>query len=390
MKPRIAVVAQTADPAYGSEFATGWAMVSKICAHPLLLERFDLDVYISKTFDNDQRILASGISELQGLNLKFIPLIWPSAHRFIGRFLRICWQFKVAVLVVLRKYDVLFQVSPNSITYANPLFFLGVGPVKIVGPMRIEPWASVKGLYWHSSGVLARHLAIKVKEAVEWITLAPMRAAIKRNAALHIEPFAVNAKAPNQFYCRETAMIDVGNIRAPEPTGGILIMWSGQGDPNRKNEHLAQLIVAAVMEDPRFWNVRATILGGSLDWPRNDRVDVVQKIPRPQLLRLMNEHTVYLCTSLLELNSVMAEEVLIMRGAVVAGPLPGLVGRPDTARIGIVDQYAVVSEWLDKILELIGGSSDFSDAAEWRGDIVDRLVNRILASIPEPRQVEGY
>lgn len=389
MKPRIAVVAQTVDPAYGSEFATGWAMVSKICAHPLLLERFDIDVFVSMRFGNDQRILATGISKLEGLSLKFIPLIWPSAHRFIGRFLRICWQLKVAALVIAGRYDVIFQVSPNSIIYANPLFLLDIGPLKIIGPMRIEPRASVPGLYPHSPRVLARHLAIRVKEAIEWIILAPMRIAIKQNAALHIEPFAVNAKAPNQFYCRETAMIDVSTKAALDQPDGIMLMWSGQGDPTRKNEHLVQRIVGAAMNDKRFSDVRVTILGSSSEWCRNDRVDVIQKIPRPHLLRLMNKNTIYLCTSLLEINSVMAEEVLIMGGAVVGGPLPGLLGRPDASRIAIVEEYAVVSEWLEKIFQLMGESSDLIGPAEWRDSIADRLVQRILESIPIQSQEKG-
>ncbi len=389
MKQRMAVIAQTADPAFGSEFATGWAMINKICAHPLLLERFDLDIFVSKARHNDQRILETGIGGTDGLHLRFVPLIWPPAHRFAGKILRILWQFKVAVLILMGKYDAVFQVSPNSIVYANPLLFFKKGPTKLVGPMRIEPRASVSGLYWRSGPVLMRHLAIKAKEAVEWIALSPLRAAIKRNAALHVSPFVIHVKQPNQFYCRETALIELGEVREDGQAIGYRLLWSGQGDPSRKNEHLARSIIDKLLDDPRFDDVSLTVLGATFDWQRSERVSFVSQLPRAQLLHSMTARTIYLCTSLLELNSVLAEEVLIMGGAVVGGPLPGLLNRPDSSRIATVINYGNPSEWLDKIAEAIGFLPEAPAAPKWRDDIADRLVERILAAIPSKSEAHG-
>jgi hypothetical protein len=336
-------------------------------------------VFIAQNGKNEERIILTSIGKRGSLNLRFIPLTWPKAHRFIGRLLRIFWQYKVAKFIYEEGYDVIFQVSPNSIAYANPLFYLNWGPVKLIGPMRIEPWASIRVFYWNSPQVLLRQLFIKAKETLEWLVFWPMRVCIKRYSALHLSPFAVDAKLSKQLYCRETALIEIEVDKISSSGKWLHLIWSGHGDAVRKNEHLARRIVTKLLHDIRFANASITILGSTLSWPKDDRIEVFDKLARSALVRSMTNRTVYLCTSLLEINSVLAEEVLIMGGSVVAGPLRGFIDRSDDSRIGIVRDYSNPAKWIDKIFESREPLSDTLKSINPRDVIVERIVERILA-----------
>lgn len=381
MKKRMAVIAQTADPALGSEFATGWGMIKKVCSDSRLLDIVDIDLYISETNGNIERIKNTELFLKGGLHFKFIPIVMPTAHRYFGFFLRIYWQYIVAERIKEQKYDIFFQVSPNSIAYLSPLFLQPSMQTLILGPMRIEPKASVSAIYFKSFPVVLRQFRIFAKEFAERIIFSRRRDRIRKFCALHISPIKSHTRYKTQFHCRETVFPDYPAFARASPETKPTVLWSGVGDPLRKNEHIAREIVASCIRSPDMEGVNYLVVGSSLKWKIDSRIKFVEAIPRAEFLKVLTSKTIYLCTSLLEINSVLAEEVLIAGGIVISGKLPGFVERPDDSRVLIVEKYTCVSSWKESIKKAVRLSEDPTSADEWRVNVVDDLIDRIVSTI---------
>ncbi|MFG6547044.1 hypothetical protein ACGYLM_18485 [Sulfitobacter sp. 1A10445] len=377
---RIAVIAQTADPARGSEFATGWGAIRDIYLDPRIRTKFHLDIYVSENGNNRKNIL-SEVSDLDPQpNFIFVPQVFPRLHRLMGRFLRQVWQFAVWRRIKWENYDIVHQVSPNSIAYLNPIFISQQQIKKIVGPMRAERKASVPGLYMANIAVMFRHLSIKVKETSEAFLFLAQRRAVARNAFLHLSPIASLGLRDNQIYCPETAFVTVPPLLARDGNAdNWRVIWSGSGDNHRKNEHLAKLVVKAALQDPRLAKLQFAFIGGKRTPIPSSRVTYSDGINRAEFMSGLSNQTIYLLTSLLELNSVLAREVLLHGGQVVVGPLPSFSGRDHNGRVHHVEQYSRPEFWVDALVKATVEPSGNDFLADTSGSSeIETAIYRIL------------
>lgn len=348
-KRRIAVIAQAADPRLGSEFATGWGAVNQFYLQSPP-EDMSVDIYISEYRGNREFILEN-VAVPTNVRLLFIPLVLPRLHRRLGRAMRIAWQIRVAWTIQTGGYDAVHQVSPNSIVYLNPIFLLkAFKGYRLIGPMRSEAAASVAQWYAKHLPTVLRQASIRLKEAAESVMLLYHRRAVSL-ADLHICPIAAHLRRDNQVYCRETALVDVCLPTADARPVKYLVLWSGQGDVHRKNAHLASDIIAAAEQEQELAEFEFRLLGDKIPSVQAARIESSAGVPRADLLNMLTPGTIYLLTSLLELNSVLAEEVLQRGGRVVAGPLPSFAARAATSGVHVVENYTNVSEWVGRLIE---------------------------------------
>jgi hypothetical protein len=377
---KLAVIAQTIDPSRGSEFATGWSVVREIFFDRRILETYDVDIFVSENGSNRQRIERYIEHMTSRPNFVIVPQVWPKAHFLIGRVLRVLWQVKVCFLVMKEGYEVVHQVSPNSLAYLNPIFMLARRETRIVGPMRIEPKASVDVLYIDNLPVLFRQLQIRLKESFESFILLFHRRCVARRTELHLSPIAGHMRYDNQIYCRETAFIQTPIAHKAENDVPWNVIWSGLGDYLRKNEHLARRVVNAALTDPRLDELNFNLLGVREPYKISNRVFCKNAIPRDEFLSSLTSRTIYLCTSVLELNCVLAEEVLSCGGSVVCGPLPGFSSRPDTQRIFVVQSYRSVREWVEKLVQALETDhTPTQNSLVEQSSLVDEIIGHIRA-----------
>ncbi|PLW68328.1 glycosyltransferase [Pseudohalioglobus lutimaris] len=347
---RYAVIAQTVDPDRGSEFAAGWYFLKEVIFDERIQSNFSIHVFISENEKNRESILNYCRNRNVQAKINFIPQVLPQKHKYFGRLLRFFWQVRLAKVLQRGKFDIIHQISPASILYLNPVFLLRSKGKKVVGPMRIQARASISAMYLSDFRVLLRQVGIWSKECLEWVGFSYHRWCIRRFAEIHFTPFARKITNRGEVYCRETAFISFSNhecteANSPEP----VVIWSGLGDYYRKNEDLARRITLAMKKDSELKGLRVLFFGARKPHLKSHGVDYFDALPRSSFLKLINASTIYLCTSTLEINSVLAEEVLSKGGCVVTGNLPGFSMRPDNGGIQVVKDYNSLEDWLTGI-----------------------------------------
>lgn len=375
MTPKIAIIATTAAPNGGSEGAAAWSFLNELYLRSEI--KGELDIYVSCDPSKERLQIECDGKANKTTRIIGVPIIWPKLHTYFGLILRVLWQLKVFILIFRRDYTLIHQLSPNSILYLNPIFFFPFRRRKlIVGPMRVYPFVSIKKLYLRDFSTLMRQISIIFKEVCEFCFLSLHRLVISRNVDIYINPILNERKASDrECYMPETAFIGKYIEKDGRARNVNRVIWSASSDEKRKNLHLALSIARFYLENTKDKNISFEFYGLSKSNSSDKRIKFYETIDRRAFQKRIDASVVYLMPSILEINSVLAEEVLQNGGRVVASNMEHFKLRSNSEPIYTVENYNSIDEWCSKLFEAMHSDKKKADADFSEGKI--ELLKRI-------------